>query len=266
MKISRKERDRGRLSEAHLAEAVRHVRETGFVILEKALPLDWVATMRAAFDEELARAAPDRGAGNGGRGGCHAPLCMPFLDPLVIENPIGLQIIEALMGADVWTMLPYHTNTSWPGATMQHIHRDAQHLFPELPVVLPPTLLVLNIPLVDFTEENGSTEVWPGSHLVPDAGFDGRNGEQLAERAAAMPSVRTNMPAGSILVRDMRAWHRGTPNHTDVVRTMIAIVYFRQLHRLPDHLAHLPTIPQRVKDQLSERAQRLFRYNPVTDA
>ncbi|MBM3263645.1 MAG: phytanoyl-CoA dioxygenase family protein [candidate division Zixibacteria bacterium] len=263
MDISVEERREGRLSADRLAAAQLRLRQAGYVVLENVLSLDWLVGIREAFDKELARVEPDGAASTDRRGGCHAPLCMPFFDPLIVENPIGLQIMESVMGEDLWAMLPYHTNTSWPGAGMQHGHSDTKHLFPEVPVVLPPSLMVLNIPVVDFTEENGSTEVWPGSHLIVDASIGSSPLETLERRAAEMPSVRLNVPTGAIVLRDMRVWHRGTPNRTDIVRTMISLVYFRQLHGLPDHLTHLPVIPWACKNLLSERAKRIFRYNPV---
>lgn len=266
MKISPKECQEGRLTEEHLGLALQLLGEGGYVILEEVLPRAWIATMREAFDAELVRTDPTQGRGNAqakGHGGCSAPLTMPFLDPLAVENPLGLQIIEAVMGRDVWAILPYHTNTAWPGSGVQHTHRDTQHLFPELPLALPPTLLVIHIPLVDCTEENGSTEVWPGTHLIPDPDPEATTPDRLAARAAQMPSLRTNMPAGSIVVRDMRVWHRGMPNRTQTNRTMLSIVYFRQLHRFPTHLVHLPAITSTAKQLLSERAQHLYRYNPV---
>ncbi|MDP7235785.1 MAG: phytanoyl-CoA dioxygenase family protein, partial [Candidatus Latescibacteria bacterium] len=264
MKITRRERKKGRLTRSNLAEAIRQVRESGFVVLERVMPDEWVSMMRTAFDEETELFKPHKD-GDNKRGGCQAPQRMPFLDPLAVENPWGLQIIEPMMGEDIWTIMPYHTNTSWPGADTQHIHRDTQHLFPGYPVALPPTLMVIHIPLIDFTEENGSTEVWPGTHLITDMAPEDTRPEQLAERAALMPSVCTHMPAGSVLVRDMRVWHRGMPNRTNDIRTMLSIVYFRQLHRLPNHLNHLSPITQAAKDMLSERAQRLYRYNPVEE-
>ncbi len=266
MKISPKEAQEGRLAEEHLRLALQLLGEGGYVILEEVLPKAWIATMREAFDAELVHADPTQGRGNAqakGHGGCSAPLTMPFLDPLAVENPLGLQIIEAVMGRDVWAILPYHTNTAWPGSEIQHIHRDTQHLFPELPLALPPTLLILHIPLVDCTEENGSTELWPGTHLIPDPDPEATTPDRLAARATQMPSVRANMSAGSIVVRDMRMWHRGMPNRTQTNRTMLSIVYFRQLHRFPDHLVHLPAITSTAKQLLSERAQHLYRYNPV---
>jgi len=259
MTLSSEERESKRLSGANLAVAVRHVRESGYVILEDVLPRSRIDALGKAFEEASAGCdVPEDG-----RGGVPVRHEDPFLDPLAVANPWGLQIIEAMMGDDIWSMFPYHTNTAWPGAGMQNIHRDTKHLFPDLSVALPPTLMIIHIPLVDFTDENGSTEVWPGSHLILDPPGD-TTPELLEERAAAMPSVRTNMPAGSVLVRDMRVWHRGMPNRTRSIRTMLSIVYFRQFHRYPDHLVHMDEILGVVLDRMPERAKRLYRYHPVT--
>ncbi len=32
-------------------------------------------------------------------------------------------------------------------------------------------------------------------------------------------------PKGGLVIRDMRLWHRGVPNHSDHIRHMIATVY-----------------------------------------
>ncbi len=259
MILSSEERQKRRLHEANLTEAVRHVRECGYVILEAVLPRTWVKAVGKAFEDASAEYTPPEE----GRGAIPIRYEDPFLDPLATANPWGLQIIEAMMGDDVWSIFPYHTNTSWPGAGMQNIHRDTKHLFPDFPVALPPSLLIIHIPLVDFTDENGSTEVWPGSHLIVDP-LEEATPKSLAERATAMPSVRTNMPAGSVLVRDMRVWHRGMPNRSRTIRTMLSIVYFRQFHRYPDHLVHMDEIPEVVLVRLPERARHIYRYHPAT--
>lgn len=44
------------------------------------------------------------------------------------------------------------------------------------------------------------------------------------------------MPAGSIVIRDMRTWHRGMANTTNKLRTMLSLVYFRQYFP-PDNLS-----------------------------
>ena len=260
MKLSEEECRGKHLTEESLHDAVARVKEVGFVVLEDVLPGLRVRKMRELLEEHTAvQAVPEDG-----RGGIPIPLDDIFLDDLAVQNPFALPIVESIMGNDIWSIFPYHTNTTWPGAGIQHIHRDTQHLFPELPYALPPSLLIVHIPLVDFTEENGSTEVWPGSHLVIDPTPESTKPEALSRRAAQMPSVRTNMSAGSVVVRDMRVWHRGMPNVSDTIRTMLSIVYFRQFHRYPDHLVHLEEVSAPVLEKLPERAREIYRYHPVS--
>jgi hypothetical protein len=77
-----------------------------------------------------------------------------------------------------------------------------------------------------------------------------------------MPSVRTNVRAGDLIVRDLRLWHRGMPNQTTAIRTMLAIVYntpwFRQT-------APPIQIPRASWEALSEHAQQIFSQNVVVD-
>lgn len=269
MQLSPEEISHAELSTENLTLALRLLRECGYVVLEKVLPDTLVNELREGFDREHERVYAGRDAyvrEVKGHCGVGAPMEMPYLDPLIVSNPFALQIMEAAMGKKIWAFLPYHCNTTWPGSEEQHIHRDTGQLFPELPYVLPMALAVVNVPLIDFTDDNGSTEVWPGTHLIADHAPGESSSERLAERAVHMPSVRTNMPAGSVVVRDMRVWHRGMPNRTDRIRTMISLVYFRQFHRLPDSLVTLPTIPASAHDLLTERGKELYRYNPIENS
>lgn len=262
MRISQQEIEQQKLSDESLENAVKLVRETGFVILEKVLSDAWVKKMREAVDP-FARNHPPADDDPVRRGCIILPMTLPYLDPLVIDNPWGMQIITAMMGKDIIGQMPIHTNTSWPGATIQHIHRDSAHLFPVFPVPLPPATMIIHIPLVNFTEENGSTEVWPGSHLILDRYEDADSnpaGNIPESRAAHLKSVRTNMSAGSVLVRDMRLWHRAMPNNSDQVRTMFSLVYFHPLHRYPEHL-QFPPIPEETRSQMTENARHVYRFS-----
>ena len=147
----------------------------------------------------------------------------------------------------------------------QWIHRDAGQLFPGFPIALPISEIVVNIPLVDFTVKNGCTELWSGSHLIVDPPINTDDPDYAyhvcsEERAATLLSTRLVMPAGSIVVRDMRCWHRAMPNHTDETHTMIAIVYLRQFHTMG---VFRSGIPEEMWEQMSERAQRIYRFHPV---
>tara|TARA_B100000809_G_scaffold5782_1_gene5884 strand:+ start:873 stop:1655 length:783 start_codon:yes stop_codon:yes gene_type:complete len=258
MKISEKERRNNKLNRDSLVQALRLLRECGYVILEAVLPSNWVEGMCRAYNEEVKRQFV--GETPTGHGGISAPLRMPFLDPLAIENPFAMQILKEAMGDDIFSYFPYGSNTAWPSCGIQHIHRDTGHLFPNEPYVLPISLAVVNIALADFTEENGATEVWPSSHLITDLQHNDNN--TLEERATQLPSIRIIMPAGSVVVRDMRCWHRGMPNQTQEIRSMLALVYFRRFHHLPDNAQTFRhTIPPEVWEQMPPQAQKIYRYN-----
>ena len=265
MRLTEDELAAGTLSQNRLAEALRTCRDTGLVVLENLLNPTWVAEVRQAFDNALAAHMATSGGLEAVQQNSSArnhlsfypPLVPPFSDPRIIANPIAVQIMEALLGKDLQSTY-YHSNTSYPGSGTQEIHRDGGHLFgTEVPFALPVIALALNVPLCDFTEANGSTEIWPGTHLIVDT--DAADGKKLAERVAGLLSLRTNIPAGSLVLRDMRMWHRGMPNTTDALRSMLALIYHRGWLAARTSL----DIPQATWDGWPEQARQIFRGNNV---
>ena len=101
---------------------------------------------------------------------------------------------------------------------------------------------------------NGPLEIWPGgTHSMP-AGIN------MQEIAPQMHSELALMPAGSLLIRDLRMWHRGTPNRSNAPRPNMAMIYARQWMKTnypPINIQHL------TYQQLSARAQNLFRYEHI---
>ncbi|MER5319537.1 phytanoyl-CoA dioxygenase family protein [Streptosporangium roseum] len=152
------------------------------------------------------------------------PLNGVFADPEVFANPFVIDCVRSILGAEA-RLAYYNSNISEPGSNFQDIHRDVRLLFgSEISLPTPSFMLVVNILLCDFTEANGSTEIWPGTHVLPDRG----KGEDLVARSASVASRRLNAPAGSFIVRDARLWHRGTPNESLESRSMISLVYKRK--------------------------------------
>src|SRR5206468_4690609 len=90
--------------------------------------------------------------------------------------------------------------------------------------------VVVNVPVVDMNPENGSTELWPGTHLdttVAVAQGDLKVPEVVVERRRAeVPPIQPAVRRGSVLIRDIRLWHRGMPNHTAAPRPMIAMIHW----------------------------------------
>ena len=97
-------------------------------------------------------------------------------------------------------------------------------------------------------------EVWPGgTHLMP----TGINMNQLSK---TMHSELVLMPAGSLLIRDMRMWHRGTPNRSDAAHPNMAFIFSRYWFKT----SYPPIeISQETYDSLSDRAKQLFRHEQI---
>jgi ectoine hydroxylase-related dioxygenase (phytanoyl-CoA dioxygenase family) len=235
--------------------AIEQVRNNGYVLFERALPADLVSDMHAAFmqllDAHIDLVAANRGAN---RWQMHLPFVPPFTDERVIANPLIMPIVEALLGDDC--ICHYlASDTPLPGSDYQAVHPDIFPLFPESREVMPPYSIVLNVPLVDATEQNGPLEIWPGGthHYVADRSL-------VPALAESMQSLRVTMPAGSLLLRDSRMWHRGTPNRSNAARPNFTLIYSRFWLKL--RYRPIP-ISRAVYDSLSDRAQRLFRLEDI---
>src|ERR1051326_6004113 len=257
MELTQKEMTTGQLSSTNLDLAVESVRNNGYALFERFLPPELVADMRESFtqllESHIRETDPNRGAN---RYQMHLPFAPPFSDERVVANPLILPIIGALVGEDC--ICHYlASDTALPGSEYQAVHPDIYQLFPEQRSVLPPYSIVVNVPLVDAREDNGPLEVWPGGthHYVADP-------SHVPALAASTQSLRVRMPAGSILVRDSRMWHRGTPNRSSAARPNFTLIYSRFWLRL--RYRPIP-ISRRTFEALSPRAQRLFRLENVTD-
>ena len=260
----------GSVDDARVRSAARTLRETGLVVLEDVFERGYIGALRREYDVRLERHIADRGgldalnAKTFGKNqiGMHlAPLIAPFSDEQVVAHPLAVAVMEEALGPEFACSF-YHSNTAYPGSEVQPVHRDHGPLFgsAEMSIPTPATHLVLNVPLCDFSEENGSTEVWPGTHLIVDRAAEDRG--DLEARARTLPSIRTNVRAGSLVLRDLRVWHRGMPNRADYARPMLAIVYARGWVVQEPPLS----IPQATWDDWSERTRRIFRRNTVVPA
>ncbi|MDA1192598.1 MAG: phytanoyl-CoA dioxygenase family protein, partial [Candidatus Poribacteria bacterium] len=152
-----------------------------------------------------------------------APPIPPFVFREIVSNPFAIQVSKGVLSNSVFNSF-YNGNTNTPGSKKQPLHRDKYHLWDDLGVAHPATSLVINISPLDTTVENGAVELWPRSHL------DVTTGRRISEedeekRRAVDPPIRGCAKKGSLLIRDMRVWHRGVPNESDEIRHMIALVH-----------------------------------------
>ena len=225
--LSTQERSAEALSPAHLDQAAAAIREEGFVVLEDIVAHDHLDQLRERMDQDSRRLiAAERWGGAGGLPG-HLqqgpPPFAPYVHRDIVANPFVIQLSQALLGDGFFNGF-YSGNSNCPGSGTQPLHRDADHLWPGLAQAHPPAQVVVNVSPHDVSEENGSVELWPGTHLITDVGSV-VDAETEAARRAVAPPVRGNVRKGSVLMRDMRLWHRGVPNRSDRPRHMIAMIH-----------------------------------------
>ncbi len=271
MRISAEEMTSGKLLPETVELAANLIQVNGYVVFEKVLPKPLVDTVFNRYIEILEPYLrehyeevyyPKNGFNDGTNHiRLYLPFEKPFIDESIIAHPFVLAVVERLLGED--SVLHYFaTNTSLPGGQKcQPVHADTTSMFgSRCTVNLPISNLVVNIPLVDTHENNGPMEIWPGgTHLLPDYWYGPKapNKDKIAEH---MHSVKALMPAGSIMIRDDRMWHRGTPNRSDQPRPNIAMIY-APADRAPRNGSI--QIPQETYHQLSERAKKLLRYEKI---
>jgi len=237
--------------------------------LASAFNRDGIIVLRSHFDAEVLRRwyrdfqpslaahirdqndSPNRGSQ---RFYVTLPFAGTFANPAMFEDDDVLAIVERVVGPDP-VMCQLATDTPLAGSDYQAWHADTPLLFPETNDNDTPSFqLAVNFPLVDVDEENGPLETTVGTHRMAKE-------EAMAMLAAGELEVRRmTMTLGDVMIRDVRAIHRGTPNRTARPRPMVVIGYSRRwLHRPEVNIR----VPQSTFDGLSERARRLVRFNPV---
>lgn len=221
------ERAAGKISPAHEAAALAAIREEGYVVLENIVSHAHLDRLRERMDEDSQKLIDVEKWGGAGRVTGHLqqgpPPFAPYVFADIVANPFVIQVTRALLGEGVYNSF-YNGNTNSPGSGVQPLHRDSGHLWPGLPAAHPTASVVVNISPMDVCEENGSVELWPGTHLV--TSVEGRIDEAAeAVRRKVAPPVRGNAKKGSVLIRDIRLWHRGVPNPSDRPRHMIALIH-----------------------------------------
>lgn len=156
-----------------------------------------------------------------------APRDLPHLFRDVLANDTVAAALRQAVGGRV-RLSYYSGNTNLPDSILQPVHVDEGHLWADV-FDVPPAAVGMNVPLVDVDDTNGPIEVWPGTHRLPGPVFGVETTTvsrlHVDTRSRVVPPVTVPLARGDILLRDVRLWHRGTPNTSDVARPMLALVY-----------------------------------------
>ncbi|GAB4458149.1 MAG: hypothetical protein OHK0029_19010 [Armatimonadaceae bacterium] len=230
IEVSKAELETGELNPAHLRAAKDALFNDGFVVLKNVVDTAHLDILHERMLEDVKALISRKDAPfnwNVGNVQQDPPPFPPYLFRDVLLNDMVISVSRAVLGDGIKNTM-YGGNTAMPSEHRQPVHADTGHLWPELEVAHPPVHLVVNIPVVNMSAENGSTEIWPGTHkdITITAGMDIKiPAEVLERRRAEVPPLQPTVAKGSVLIRDMRLWHAGMPNRTDHPRPMIAMIH-----------------------------------------
>lgn len=264
------------LEPGDISHAVELFRRDGFVVIADALNSEQVEILAKGCDAVAAEIlALDEGrAGNRGshrysfggssltRSQLHRPEWRMLLD-----IPVVTAVVSAIFESTDYVLRAASGDFCLPGATeYQPLHSDVRDWQDSRTTPfsafhdprgqltirdLPCPYVCVNFLPQDVTCLNGPTRQVPGTQhsRVPIP--------SLADEPEWMRlSTVCPAPAGAIMVRDVRAWHGGTPNVSDALRAIPNLEFYAPWFREPI----VPGISYSDYKTLSEHAQRLVRY------
>lgn len=208
---------------------LNQVKKDGFCLVESAISMDTIEEFKRdfypLFEEKKAQFRSQFKDGSKysanhdiNRWNMLLPSNSVLLSSGFYASPEIMSVLRGVFDTP-FALVFFSSDIASPGSTYQTIHQDGNDF-----------AIALNVPLVDSTAENGSTQVFPGTHRVSDeAAFSTASNEftdeQMEERAAKLTPLHLDVKCGDLTLRDLRLIHRGTPNHSDVDRPYLSAIY-----------------------------------------
>ena len=264
------------LESGDIKRAAELFRRDGFVVIANALNPEQIEFLHNGCNEVIADilALDENRDGNrgshrysfGGSSLTRSQLHRPEWQ-MLLDIPVVIDILTAIFGGPDFVLRAASGDFSLPGAVeYQQLHSDGNDWIDNgksrftafhdpsghMSIRdLPCPYVCVNFLPQDVTRINGATRQIPGTHQsrVPIP--------TLADEPEWMRlSTVCPVPAGAIMVRDVRAWHGGTPNVSDAVRSIPNLEFYAPWFREPI----VPGISYLDYQRLSERAQRMARF------
>lgn len=210
-------------SEGVLDQIVAGFTKNGWLSMNSVIEADVISLAKCAIDEYLENAEERNDKKLNLKVGDKRfmeslNICPPFDNEKLFCPPKVLQVLVGLLGNDL-VLNSYTAVISFPGSKDQGIHADGGFLFDD-PVnpALPPHAITVAIPLINISEECGSTAIWNGSHIQGDSAVRGLDGILLP---AQIPFPKL----GDVYMFDYRIKHAGMANNSVAARPILFIVF-----------------------------------------
>ncbi len=264
------------LDPSEVDRAVRLFHRDGFVVVRDALDAEQIELLRAGVAEVVAGIIAldtdnhgNRGSHRYSFGGSSITRSMLHRPEwqMLIDLPTVTPILMAIFGSSEYVVRAASGDFCLPGAgEYQPLHSDMRDFIDQKSTPfssfhdprghlsirdMPCPYVCVNFMPIDMTRLNGPTRQIPGTQHsrepIP----------RLSEEPEWMRlSTVCPAPAGAAQIRDVRAWHGGTPNLSDEMRAIPNVEYYAPWFREP----MVPGISRADQQLLSEHAQRLTRY------
>ena len=185
----------------------------------------------------------------------------------MVLHPLALYFAERELGRSCLLSALLAINLH-PGETVQPWHCDDQQVMIPRPR---PTFGVSTFWTIDpMTEQNGATEIIPGSHLWENEGaltferdaelFDGAKERDVNHDPAPHPDmIKAVLPAGSLMILKSSVYHRGGANRSDKSRLIVTPQYCAGWSRQLENM--VLAVPPEKAAKLPKRVRELLGYN-----
>ncbi len=186
---------------------------------------------------------------------------------MLLDIPVVNDLVSSIFGSPDYSLRAASGDFCLPGAVeYQPLHSDVRDWSDKVASPfsafhdprrqltvrdLPCPYVCVNFLPQDVTALNGPTRQIPGTQ-------HSRTPIPTLEQEPEWMRLSTvcPAPAGAIMVRDVRAWHGGTPNVSEAVRAIPNLEFYAPWFREPI----VPGITYQAFKALSERAQQLARF------
>ena len=201
--------------------------DKGYVIFEGIMPPEDVDSVRMALDPHFSKMGRNDFEGFKSNRVYALLAKAPEIFGPMAAHPLSLAFAERELGTSCLLSAMLAINLH-PGETVQDWHMDDNHI--DIPLPHPPYGVSTFWTIDAMTDENGATEIIPGSHKWTD-----RQIADIDQQAIMNPkgrdvnidpkprgdAIKATMPAGSLMVAKGTLWHRGGANKSDKPRLIV---------------------------------------------
>jgi ectoine hydroxylase-related dioxygenase (phytanoyl-CoA dioxygenase family) len=239
----------------------------GYLLFDSVLSDEELGPIRAALAPHLAKEIAGRNDFEGLRTNrVYALLAKGRVFADLACHPLALAFAEADLGCECLLSACLAINIH-PGETVQPWHYDDGHY--RLPRPRHSLGVSAFWAIDETTEENGATEIIPGSHVWPENELPGSSNvtsfttrefnAQAHDPGARADAIKVTMKPGSLMLAKGTLWHRGGANRADKSRLIITPQYCPGWTRQLENMAL--AVPPAIAATLPERARELIGYS-----